>query len=421
MMQSFLQLAGKSETALVGRIVDLKNDAATIQVSETIFGPPVAGVISVAPMSTADCLGRSSSAAAGQEVVLLLKTTGPKQYAVVGDGEGKMTLRQANRAADLEAARKLIEHSRLKDLDKLHRAMLALVKSRNDILRREACNYVAVEIGNAGNRRDYADQLIAMLALDDKDARFSALIALRDLRVEKAIPSLIQLTRGTDARLADAASVALGQYDTPESVRALLGLLHGPDVALRQRAAIDLGNNSRRPEAKAALVALLDDPDPRLREMAPRRLTKWLWAEKAEDVVPKLISMLDDPQVKIQTAAAETLGESRLPSIVQPLLDVLARPHLNPTLEVRTLGSLSQAYDRNGTGAVEIIHRGLPRLVAVLERGDNVGGELRTIDLLGRTRTPEALAALKRAAESHPHQETREAARQVLERLAAVR
>jgi HEAT repeat protein len=415
---TFLQMAGQSDTVVVGKIVGIIGDTATVEVRQIILGSPVAGNILVSPMSVATCLGRSSTGEKGQEVLLLLTATAaPKRYTLAGGGHGMMTLQAASRAADLEAARKLIELSRLKGVDELNRAMLEHVKSGNATLRREACEYVSREIAYAKNRQDYADQLVPLLSADEKEARGAALAALQFIRVEKAIPQMIEATH--DKELANAASLALAHYDTPESTAALIDLVHGPDVQLRKRAAIDL-ERSRRPESIDALLALLDDPEASVREMAPRRLTMWLWYGKGDAVIlPKLIGMLEDRDVKIQAEVAGTLGESYAVSIVQPLLDVLARPHLDPTVEVRALGSLSKAYDRTGTEAPAIIRRGVARIAAVLDRNGNMEGEQRSIDLLGRMKTPEALFALQHAAESHSRQQTRDAARQVLERLKA--
>ena len=346
-------------------------------------------------------------------MLLLNSTSTPTAYTVATDGQGRIVLKPETRKADIEAAKKLIEVSRIPDDDKLNRAMLALVKSTNPILRREACSHLSIVIAYAKNRQDYADDLIALLDCEDKDIRVAALSGLQHARAEKAIPQIIELTRATDPQVVEFASMALAQYDTTETVAALITLVQSSKVNLRKRAAIDL-DNSRRPEAKMVLVALLDDPDPGVRELAPRRLTSWLRNGKGDDVIPKLISMLDDPEVKVQTEAASTLGESRKAIIVQPLLDVLARPSLDETLATRALQSLEMVIGGRDDQAKKIINRNLPLIIAALDHGNSLTAST-AIGILAQSRTPEAVSALTAAAENHPRDETRKEALRMLE------
>ena len=50
---SLLNMAGKCDTAVVGTISEIINDAASVKVSETIFGRAVTGAITVSPISIA--------------------------------------------------------------------------------------------------------------------------------------------------------------------------------------------------------------------------------------------------------------------------------------------------------------------------------------------------------------------------------
>jgi len=406
------------DTAVIGVIAAIQDNTATVRVTESVFGPPVAGTISVSPVSLAYCRQQHIEVGANDEVMFWLSSTPASRAYVAADRSGLMKVSPETRSSLIEATKTLAEISRSKEPDALNRAVLALARSPNPIIQREALRQVFVKVALAPNRKDYADELIALSDSEDKPARLAGLHSLAYLRVPQAIPRLIQATRSDDHEVAAAASAALANYNTPETAAALIALVRSTDPELRIRGAIDLGNShSRQPEAKAALVALLDDPDARVREHAPGPFVGWLRDRQGDEVVPRLIRMLQDPELKVQTAAATTLGESKKGAIVEPLLEVLARPKLDRTLELRALQSLGLACDNTGNGAVQIIDQHLSLVVAALERSDSWLTAITVIGVLEKSRSPKAYEALEKAAKSHPNEETRAEARRIVARM----
>jgi HEAT repeat protein len=245
--------------------------------------------------------------------------------------------------------------------------------------------------------------------------RTAALSGLQFARSDEALPLIIEATRDDSPRVVSQASMALGQYDTPESVAALIALTRSPDADIRTRAAIDL-DDSRRPEAKQALKRLLDDPDPTVRAHAPRRFFGLLRRGQADDVVPTLISMLDDPVDEVRAAAAHALGESRNSAAVEPLVGVLQREAIGPGTEDWTLKALALLYTRAGPEARRVIEFNLDLIIASLKRGQ-WHASWGAAEILGSAKTPQAIAALEWAAEEHPLPGVRDLAAHLLGRV----
>jgi HEAT repeat protein len=420
--QTLLDTVIKCDSVVTGVIAEIRSDVGTVTVTENVFGAPVTGEISISPLSVASCVGRSISVGQQEEVLLLLSSTSAaKTYRVVFDGAGLIKIQPDGRSSLIEAITKLGSLSRIHDADELNRAMLALVNSPNPTIQREALRHVVIRIARAPNRIDYASDLIDLLSSHDKSIRMAALRALGRIKAAKGIPKLVETTRDSDVDIAAAASSALVLYETPETASALIALTHNSNPTLRVRGAIDLGNSAcRQPEAKAALVALLNDPDVMVREHAPARLIGWLRDSKADDVIPKLIQMLNDPTLAVQTSAALTLGESRKASIVQPLLSVLARPTLDKTLELRTLQSLYMTCEESGDAALDMINKSLHLIVSSLDRCDDWVKAIPIVLILEKSHDPRAVDALTKAAASHPNEATRAEARRILLRKRAV-
>ncbi len=79
-----------------------------------------------------------------------------------------------------------------------------------------------------------------------------------------ATQTLLGLTHDKDPRLAEAALMALGQYDDPGALPALLTLTAESSTAMRALAAKALSRRAS-PETVARLIAMLDDKDEKCR------------------------------------------------------------------------------------------------------------------------------------------------------------
>jgi HEAT repeat protein len=170
---------------------------------------------------------------------------------------------------------------------------------------------------------DYTVSLTELVKNQDAQVRIAALHGLRTVMGDSIIPVLVAASRDSNPEVVQAASMALGEHNTPEVAAALIALTQHSSSQVRVRAAQDLGQTNYRPESKSALVKMLVDKDPQVRAAAAAGLMRWMGADKAEDLLPLLIELLTDLADEVRAQVAGALRESRNPVIVQPLLDTL--------------------------------------------------------------------------------------------------
>ena len=411
---SMYELAGGSDVVLVGKVRQVGDDSATVLVDTILKGEVTEKVVTVSPITIQHCMGASINIAQGEDVLLLLKRDDEGDLTVVTGGQGKIGLKPETRADTLAAAERLIAIMAIGDGHPRNKAMIAEAVSPNPKLRAEALRYVTSVISHSKPYDRYKDELVALLRHDDDDVRAAALAGLQFAAAEEALPLIIEATRSANVRVVNNASQALAPYDTADSVAAIIALIAHPKLSVRRRAAVDL-TNSRRPEAKAALMALLDDDNIEMRAFGARRLVLWQRRGEAEDIIPKLIAMLDDPEQNVRVAAARALSESRSPAAVKSLLGVLRPEEIDSTMEAAAVGSLDALYRRAGAEAKGDIDNNLGLIIRSLERGDPSASRS-AVGILDAAGTPEALAALRRAAQDHPREQVRAYAQRCLDR-----
>lgn len=407
---STLEMAQDSDIVLVGTMRNLRGVNAQFVVEQVLKGAGIAPVVEVTPVASDLPTMGARRFQEGETLVLFLKRGAV--LTIMVNGWGALTFTPETKTATVEAVKHLLQLPPRSDKDAMARAMLSLAVSDNFLLRGEAHRYIGSHLNHNDARQKYQKELVELLKHPAADVRGAALQGLRFVQAAEALPLIIEISRGTDMHLADSASMALAPYETPESVAALIALTRHANPDLRVRALIDL-DDSPRPEAKVALVALLDDPDPKVRALAPRGLVMWLRRGEAKEVLPKIVKMLDDPVDEVRVRAAQELGESRDADVIPALLDVLRRPNLSEGLEGRTVQSLSMIYSHLTIN--KQIEDNLPLLIAALDRGRWIAG-LNALSILSRNKTPEAIAALRRAAAGHPNADIRKFALDALAR-----
>lgn len=411
-----LELVEQSDVVIVGKVLAVEDDSAKVEIAEVLHGELDGESVLVTPIYVQGCTRRSLNFAAGEEVLVFGTIGEAKQLTVVAEGHGKIGLRPKKKEMEVTAAKRLLEIAFLKDEHDKNAAMLALVRSNSERLRFESHRYIVCRISHSKLREQYKDQLIALLDDGDLAIQRTALQAIKSVKADDAVARIVELTQSQDTGIAEAASMALVQYDTPESVSALIALTRHENPLMRRQASVDL-RRSRRPEAKEALIRLLDDKDDDVRAMAPRGFYNWLSRNEADDVLPKLVAMLDDPVAKVRASAAETLGECRNSKVVPPLLGLLERQSANSDVEREVLRGLYRHSRKGGAEARALIDKDIHLVVAVLRRGDPTdmhGLAFTAVEILNMSNTAEAKAALQWAAESHPDEETRTYAKRLL-------
>lgn len=407
---SLLELIEQSNVMVSGKVLEVGENSALVEVGRTLKGRVAAKVIEVSPIWLEHCVGRSKNFTVGEEVVLLLKRSDDGSLTVVAAGQGKVAVDTKARDSELEAMARLIEIAALEGEDTQNRAMLSEATSPNTRLRSESHRYIATKIAHSSLRQNYKDSLIVLLKHQADDVRIAALRGLRFVKAEEAIPLMIEAARSEGLQVLSSASLALGQYDTEESVAARIALTRHPNPKIRARACIDL-DRSRRLEAKEAIKKLFDDEDPGVRAMAPRGLVYWIRRGEAS-VTGRLIAMLRDPAEEVRVAGVHYLGETASPAAARSLLALLRHEGLNEPVAAQAVKSLNMLQKRNRPAGALIV-KDLPLFIDILEH-DRWNASFSVVGILGKAGTPEAAAALERAAKGHPREDVRWYAKRAL-------
>ena len=422
--QSTWDLAEASDLVFVSTVTSVGPDHATVKVTRVLDGKWNSDFAIVSPVQIQHCVGKSVNFKVGEKV-LIFGNAGAvlHRVVVVSRGYGKISLGHKNDDILITAVERLLRICRMKDEHRQNEAMLAEIHSTNKILHREACRYLVSKIARSPNRKQYKAQIVTLLNDPNLEIQAAALQAVQFFQSKEAIlleakdviPRIIELTRGKDLRLVQLASMALEPYDTPESTAAIIALTKHQDPSIRCRASVDL-RRSKRPEAKQALLRLLDDKDPGVRAIDVCSFVYWFRRGEAADVLPRIIRMLDDPNVEVCAASARALSEFRDPKLVVPLLAMLKRKNLDPNVQLWVLRSLACHVAKDGHEARRLIDEDLETVIAALKKGPNdvYGSSLPIVEILGHSDKPEAREALRWAAKSHPRRETRAAAERYL-------
>ncbi len=398
-------LTEQSNVVFAGQVSEVGKNTATIKIKQVLSGKLDSNVIIVTPVTIEYDFGSPVNFKNGEQVLIYGNKNDNGQVVVAASGHGKITLEKNSEATEIDAAKRILEIVSLKDENEKNLAMIVEAKSANKRLQSEARSYVSIKIADSKQRNNYKNELIDLINDPNSEIQQIGLQGIRFIKADETIARVIELTESKDLNVVSAASMALAKYDTPDTVSTLIALTKHKEPRIRSRSAIDL-DNSKHPEAKEALKLLLYDEDVSVRESSPRRFISWLRRNEADDVLPRLEEMLDDPSAEVRASAAQTLGESRNPVVVKNLIEALKKYLQDASMKRWILQSLYQHSSRNEAGAREQIDEVIDLVIDALKNGsksDSFGPSFEAVGILALSNKPEAKEALRWAAESHPN------------------
>ncbi len=261
---------------------------------------------------------------------------------------------------------------------------IAALKDEDWAIRQEAAGL----LGTFKDPRAVAP-LVALLRDEDRSVREAAVESLRSIGTP-AIEAVGACLEQPDLSLQEAASAILSTIADERVLPSLIKALRSNDWIVRMHAAKALGR-IRTADAVDPLLPLLQDKVKAVREEAAATL-----AAIGDAAIPSLVGALKHEEWLVRLHAVETLGKTRSPQAVEPLLSVLFNDHDSAVREdaVRALGAIRDsraveyllaAMREPGlrTLAVEALGRiGDTRAVPVL------------VEVLTGTRPPEATRAV---------------------------
>ena len=160
--------------------------------------------------------------------------------------------------------------------------------------------------------------LIDSLATRDTNLRELAARVLVQIG-PPAVPPLCKALAAAHPEVRGQAAAILGNIGDKRSVPFLLEALQGEFYTVRAKAALALGQ-IRDAQAISALTNALHDREPDVRAAAARGLSPFADPRTFEAIGNVL---LDDPQIEVRQAAAESLGNTRRPEAIPYLVDAL--------------------------------------------------------------------------------------------------
>jgi hypothetical protein len=434
----------RADVVVAGRVESVGERSGTLRIAKALAGHPSAGTIEFAPVTHPECLsGRRApvpaDVAAGDDVVLFLtKGAGPAfevvdaGYAKVRTGDG-----QAWAKAPLADVERFVAILRAPDVDARDRGMIGLATADGEFLRRAACNYVRDALGVASppDERDAMREEAAGQPVPGRDAHLEAV-----RRHAADLAALVRRENGEEpcsaalAALADAAcapdgafdaivryaraTADLGQegfglacrvialYDRADAVAAIVEL-----SARRPHVLATLGT-SPRPEAHRRLVEEFDGGDHDRAVAAIDGLCEALARGRDATTEEALLDRLrGDVGPTMEEALGAALMRPRGLDAAGVILDKMASDTLSKPREdagarlLRAYLSAKPSID----GMRELLARRQDVLIRRLDAGRTES--VWPLYLLQELGTPEAMAALRRAAESFPDPEIRREAK----------
>lgn len=402
------ELAEKSDVTLVGEVVAVGAESATLKVTEVLSGEWKVELANVSPITMATCTGHYAHFKIGEEVLVLGRKTPNGQLKLDESGWGKRTLTDECRDAAIALVRLVLDTLKLPAHDQ-KLAILEAARSKNPMVRSEASTFISRRISDAENKQKYAPQLVALLNDSLPEVQRIGLQALRFAKVPEAHSRIIELSRSDDIGVVTDASLCLSPINTPASIAARIALASHSNPEVRIRACIDL-DNCRTAEAKAALAKLLHDKDARVRAMAPRGFVYWLRDNNAEDVLPSLLEMLADENAEVRASAADKLGECIRADLVPPLLAVIKKPGQDAATLRAAFQSLYCQYSKGKSEGRTLIDVDIQVIIDAVKSSDaseSYGPAFHSIGILDLCTKAEAKETLRWAAQLHPNTEIR--------------
>ncbi|MBI2759562.1 MAG: HEAT repeat domain-containing protein [Chloroflexi bacterium] len=161
---------------------------------------------------------------------------------------------------------------------------------------------------------------ILIESLATRDANLRDLIAHALVQIgPQTVSPLCQALAAAHPEVRGQAATILGEIGGKQAVPALLEAVQGEFYTVRAKAALALGQ-IRDAQAIPALTSALQDREPDARAAAARALGQFADPRTFEAIGNVL---LDDPQIEVRQAAAESLGNTRRPEAIPYLVDAL--------------------------------------------------------------------------------------------------
>ena len=428
-----------------GRVESVGEHVGTLRVTKTLHGEALRGTIAFAPVTHPMCKsGRIDpfppDVVVGDEVALFLTKNAAGAYEVVDLGFAKVQLGARREMFNAPAAsvERLVAAMTAADADARERAMIEASTADEQFLRRAAGQYVRDDLGVtdvpegreswrwekrtpqfAAHRdavRRHAASLAAVVRRENgEEPCAAALGALADagcapegafdaiLAYARTVRNLGQLSYGEACRV-------LALYDRADALDAVI------ELSSSNRSLIATLGTSPRPEARARLLADFEGTDARRATTAAQGLGDLLERRADETVVRALLARLagrSDHDLDATICAA--LMHVRGADVAALLLDELASETLTAArgeLCATTLHSYDAAVPPIA-GVRELLLKRQDALIRRLDSG--VAVSVRLVYILQDLRTPEAKAALRRAAKSSPVPQVRSQAKSWVE------
>jgi HEAT repeat protein len=157
--------------------------------------------------------------------------------------------------------------------------------------------------------RDAADALVPLMRHDsDRRVRKTAVWALGELEVEKAVPVLAEVLADSDPEVRETAAWALGQIEPRPAPAALVKAITDPDPQVRLAAAWSLSQIGDAAAVPALVRAFRAEKDEKVRRAEIRALGEA--GEMPDEVVKE---MLDSKDARTREMGVRSLAGHRAP------------------------------------------------------------------------------------------------------------
>lgn len=419
LMFTLWELTEKSDVVFTGQVSEVGRDSAIIKIKEILTGKLDSNTAVVTPITIEEDFGGPVNFKNSENVLIYGNKDNSGQVVITAGGHGKIILDPKNVDIETAAAKRILEIASLKEENTKNLAMITLAKSSNKRLRSESQSYIAIKISSSKLRDNYKKELIELINDTDPEIQRTGLQGIQYVKAKEAFSRIVELTHSENLNVVSSASQAIAHYENPDSERVLIELTKHKEGQIRIRAIIDL-SFGRLPESKVALSQLLYDKDPKVRAMAPRGLVRWLRANQANDVLPRLEEMLNDPSAEVRIETAQNLGESRNSSVVKYLIEALKKYPNDANMKRFILQSLGQHSRREKGVTIELIDEVIDLVIDALKNGgptDSFGPAFEAVGILSLSNKPEAIEALRWAAESHPNVTVKSIAARSIEKI----
>jgi hypothetical protein len=437
---------------VAGSVEKVADGKGTLRVTKTLAGRAESESIVFAPVTHPECMsGRldqsdpvPADVAVGDEVVLFLVKGRGETFEVLDNGYAKVRTGEAREASILDrtplaSVERLVSVMKNADLDARDRGMIAAATADEQFVRRAACSYVEDDLGIAAPLDRYrakreqieaareahraavrrlGPEIAALVRRENGGEPCGAAIrALADASCapDGAFDAIVKFARAIapiDRQQFGSACSVLAFYDKPEAAEVLLRLAEERPEILAV-----IGAN-RSAEVRTALLAEFRGTDDHRVLAATSGLAGILERGRDAEVEDALFARLKGPVgPSMETTIAWALRTSRPLDVVSVILDKLSSKSLSKEGEETGAGVLYD-YLRADPPIPGVRDLLVKRLAVITDRLDAGKTEAtRPLYLLQQLGTPEAMASLRHAAESHSDPEMRQAAKRRSEPL----